>query len=200
MASPWFDVTPALLPKDWSSGTLAFLPKPGKSSTSPADLRPIALLEPTGKSLMRIVAKEMMNEAWPSMHGFPQFAYVPGRGCDDAIERVLAHCSTVRSDAKMFQYSLHQAAAGQPSNELFGGLLLSLDLTKAFDMVNRPKLFSALASFGVSPTKINFLPSNLNTEVKRDASGLPEESVRGAVLLLVFGPYTSPRYLQMPVS
>ena len=35
------------LPKCWSHGELTFLPKPGKKGCTPAEFRPIALLEPT---------------------------------------------------------------------------------------------------------------------------------------------------------
>ena len=55
----------ACTPQQWSSGTLALLVKPGKSGNHPSDLRPIVLLEPTGKAVLGLVASQIQPELTP---------------------------------------------------------------------------------------------------------------------------------------
>ena len=85
------------LPACWSNGTLTFLCKPGKSGRSPAELRPIALLEPSGKTVMGLIACRLLQSLSPRLFRLPQFAYLPCRGGEQAIMRVRQHCSDVRS-------------------------------------------------------------------------------------------------------
>ena len=85
----WFN--DGTLPQAWSMGHLVFLPKPGRSGGRPQDLRPISLLEPTGKTIMGLAAKLIYQEASWFLHTAPQFAYLSGRGCNDAITRVIQH-------------------------------------------------------------------------------------------------------------
>lgn len=142
------------LPKCWSGGVLTFLNKPGKSGRSPADLRPIALLEPTGKMVMGLIASQLMQSLSSRLFRLPQFAYLPRRGGDEAIARVRQHCFNVRELLHSLRFDIHRAAQSTPGPDVAGGLILSLDLTKAFDSVLRSKLFQALHSLGADPTTI----------------------------------------------
>ena len=84
----WLRSTPSMTGELWGRGTLHFLCKPKKKCDSPDSLRPIALLEPTGKAIMGIMSREMMAEMWDRLCILPQFAYMHNRDCNDAIARV----------------------------------------------------------------------------------------------------------------
>ena len=79
------------------------------------------------------------------------------RSSDDALERVLGHCRMVRDELELYKRKIHQRAAGLEQPELVGGIILSLDLTKAFDVVSRDKLFQAMRRIGIHEHKIAFL-------------------------------------------
>ena len=145
----WCNQADDQLPEQWSQGTLVFLPKPHKRCHAPCDLRPISLLEPTGKATLSIFATRVMQVVRRHLIVLPQFAYMACRTCTDAISRVLTHIDGVKHDLQMVQYKHHQTAFSDDNISLWGGLMLSLDLSKAFDMVQRPLLFKALADFGV---------------------------------------------------
>ena len=147
----------ARLPTQWGTGTLTFLVKPNKRGTHPNELRPIALLEPTGKIMMGLIARRILNEAWHHLCQLPQFAYLPGRGCNEAIIRLADHCRAIRELTADLQYPIHNLAAGRASAELSGGLLISLDMSKAFDTVPRQKLFDSLHQIGISSEIIHIL-------------------------------------------
>ena len=157
----WSDT--ARFPPSWSNGELTFLPKPGKPGRHPSELRPIALLEPTGKTVMGLLANNIMTEALPYLCQFPQLAYLPGRGCAEAVQQMSTHCQQVRALLNQHSYPIHQRAAGLTMPGLHGGLLISLDLTKAFDMVPRFHLFDSLTQCGISSALIEFLKSIYST-------------------------------------
>ena len=149
----------ASLPASWSQGHLCFLSKTKSRTQRPQDLRPIALLEPCGKVLMGCLSRQLHEQLWPILRGLPQFAYVPGRGCDDALHRIALHCLEVRDCIDTFKFAVHQQSTGTLPGALGGGLLLSLDLSKAFDAVRRSQLFTGLAKLGISSDLLNFLKS-----------------------------------------
>ena len=79
------------LPTCWSEGVLTFLCKPGKSGRSPTELRPIALLEPSGKTVMGMLAYRLMQTVSTRLLRLPQLAYLSMRGSEEAIMRVRKH-------------------------------------------------------------------------------------------------------------
>ena len=128
---------------------MIYLSKPGKAPNSPSGLRPISLLDPMGKVLMNCFGTKMRQQAQHLLNQFPQFAYLPGRSTNDAIRRVLSHCEQFRTCVNMLQHRIHRQALGV-EQQLMGGLIMSLDLSRAFDTVPRQKLFSALQSVGIT--------------------------------------------------
>jgi len=136
---------------------LTFLCKPGKSGRTPAELRPIALLEPTGKAVMGLLAHRLFHSVSSRLLRLPQLAYLPLRGSDEAICRVRKHCSDVCDMLHLLRFDIHRAANDTPGPDAAGGLLLSLDLTKAFDSVLRSKLFHALESLGADSQTLDML-------------------------------------------
>ena len=145
------------LPRAWSDAFLTFLPKPGGSGGDPAMLRPISLLEPSGKVILGLAAKCLLKESWWLLQMVPQYAYLPRRGCADAIGRLMDHLRRVRNRLIQLQYPVHRAATGEPTPTLYGGLIISLDLSKAFDQVNRALLFQGLSDMQVSSDLIALL-------------------------------------------
>ena len=156
---PWFHqwCWDGDFPIEWSKGHLTLLPKPGRRCTMPSDLRPIALLEPTGKVVLGLLSQTLLQESWWLLQTLPQFAYLPDRSCYDAILKVLTHCFEVRQRINSYRYRHHLAASGTSLPTLFGGLLLSLDLSRAFDEVNRGKLFHSLHEIGITPALVTLL-------------------------------------------
>ena len=147
------------LPGVWGQGYLCFLPKAAKRNHHPRDLRPIALLEPSGKTIMGMASKHLHDQLWPTLQGLPQFAYLPGRGADEALSRIASFCRAVRDTIEAHHYPVHQQAFGLQPGELGGGLLLSLDLSKAFDTVCRKRLFMGLQRLGVKDSLLCLLKS-----------------------------------------
>ena len=144
-------------PKCWGSGTLALLVKPGKRGQHPSELRPIALLEPTSKVAMGLIATALQTTMRQVLCRLPLFAYLGGRGTEDAIHRVVLHCTAVRARMKSFDYPIHRMIAGEQPSALEGGLSFCLDLTRAFDTVDRPKLFDGLTRLGIDPNLVLLL-------------------------------------------
>eukprot|EP00435_Cladocopium_sp_Y103_P000521 s4664_g1.t1 len=145
------------LPQAWSRGHLVLLPKPGRACQKPSDLRPISLLEPVGKVVLGLIAQHLLHDTWHILRTLPQYAYLPGRGCTDAIFRVQAHCKAIRTSLQHFRYRIHSSAAGIHCPSLLGGLLVSLDMSRAFDEVCRAPLFECLHQMGVAAAVIDTL-------------------------------------------
>ena len=144
------------LPRQWNTGTLCLLPKHVRRSHLPQDLRPITLLEPCGKALLGTLASHLFDAIGGTLCSVPQHAYLPGRSTEDALARIFRHCDVVRNLCNSQRYPLQQFARGQHPGHLTGGLLVTLDLSKAFDMVPRGRLFKCLADLGVPTVLIDF--------------------------------------------
>jgi exonuclease III len=144
-------------PDSWSTGTIAMLVKPGKSGRHPSELRPIALLEPTGKTVMGLLTTAIQQQIQPFMNRLPQFAYAVGRGTEDAIHRLTEHCRRVRITLQNFCHPIHNLKQGRDLPSVVGGMTLCLDLTRAFDTVHRQRLFHSLEKLGISSNLISLL-------------------------------------------
>ena len=145
------------LPSEWSAGTIVFIPKAGKPLTHPEFLRPIALIEPTSKAVLGCLSRHLLREAWDDMCQLPQFAYLRHRGCAEALLKVRQHCTQIRDQKFHHQYGIHQRAAGLRQLPLLGGLMVCLDLTRAFDCVDRNDLLCALRHFNISADLIQLV-------------------------------------------
>ena len=150
-------------PETWGMGSLAMLVKPGKPGRHPAELRPIALLEPAGKVAMGLLNTAIQQQIGHVLNRLPQFAYARGRGTEDAIHRLVFHCKQVRDALTSFSYPVHRMQQGQELPALVGGMTLCLDLTRAFDTVRRSHLFRGMEQLGVTKDLINFLKCVYNT-------------------------------------
>eukprot|EP00435_Cladocopium_sp_Y103_P018388 s1539_g4.t1 len=164
------------LPRAWSQGHLCFLPKPNKKCHAAADLRPITFLDPCGKTLFGVFSDELHSQVWPYLRGLPQYAYLPGRGTEDALHRIATCCREVRDLLDSQKFVIHNRASDNEQYNLVGGIMLSLDLSQAFDVVDRPALYAGLASLGVSDSLLSFLKSVYScTSYKFDHRGHQRE-------------------------
>ena len=136
------------LPSETTDCQLALLPKPGRPSRRPQDLRPLGLQDPSSKILACTLRDKIAQYAVPWLRDKPQFAYVPGRSIDEAILRVCTNCDRIKATLKASQPTVHTRRSGFISSGCSGGALLSLDLSRAFDALPRWALAASLRSAG----------------------------------------------------
>jgi len=153
----WWSFSPPIIPASWRHGWLFLIPKPLKPPVSPGNLRPLALQEPVGKAIIGLLIHLAMQEAKQHLTLYPIWAYLENRSTLEAIRRVCSHCEHVRRLVKMHRSTPHTRAQAHPRSGLYGGLQLCLDLQRAFDCVDRCRLFSKLSLLGINPAIIQLL-------------------------------------------
>lgn len=129
-------------PEELITGILTPLPKPGKKKGPPENLRPIILLS----VLRKILAICLIRRTWEKLSSripLEQAAYQPGRS---TTEQVLA--------VKL----LAEKAIISQNYEIY---LLLLDMSKAFDTVNRKILFEKL-ELVLDPDELHLLDVLVN--------------------------------------
>ena len=139
------------LPAEIADCELSLLPKPGKVSRRPQDLRPLGLQNPSAKVYAIILRNRLLEVVHRRLLLSTQYAYCPGKSIDQAISRVAQHCYLVRERVKAGVLSVHQRRSGCKESTCYGGIMISLDLSRAFDCLTRQALASALASANVPP-------------------------------------------------
>eukprot|EP00435_Cladocopium_sp_Y103_P069123 s396_g32.t1 len=103
-------------------------------------------------------------------------AFVTGRGTEDALHRIATCCREVRDLLDSQKFVIHNRACDNEQFNLVGGIMLSLDLSQAFDVVDRPALYEGLASLGVTTSLLSFLKSVYScTSYKFDHRGHQRE-------------------------
>ena len=119
-------------------------------------MRPIGLMCPSSKALAGALRQKMMAQMMELLRWLPQFAYAPGRGTLIRVHRHFLEVGDIIRDNRVNRFQKHQGKQAKPC---CGGISMSLDLSKAFDKVHRPKLYSSLADNGVDHTTIAVLQS-----------------------------------------
>ena len=141
-------------PNTWTDSWIAWLTKPHKTPDRPANLRPIALQDAGGKS----IAKALQGKAAPwvanALATLPQYAYVKGRLLETAVLRAVGHCRKVRASLAKGTTNIRSRWEGRAPIACFGGALLALDLSQAFDRVDRRKLCDSLEASGMPSTLV----------------------------------------------
>ncbi|CAE7565504.1 X-element\ORF2, partial [Symbiodinium microadriaticum] len=131
-------------PSLWCDSWLVWLNKVGKQGRSPDELRPIALQDTGGKIVSKHLASLLRPSVVQALREYPQFAYYPGRCLASALARVTAHCDRIRHLLKEHRSDLYSRRLGKKALPCYGGLMLALDLSKAFDRVSRSDLDLAM--------------------------------------------------------
>ena len=136
-----------------TSSSISRLPKPTKKPDKPASLRPI-VIAPEGKVLAGFVRKQLKPALKAAMAEVSQFGFVPGFGTEEAICKALTHVDEARARAKQSQ---GHAGRGHRGLKMRGSLTLSVDMSKAFDMVDRRRLREALELAAADPFLIDLV-------------------------------------------
>ena len=85
-----------------------------QKDTQHRNFEPITLLEPTSKALLGVLSRHLLANVFDRLCRLPQFAYLSGRGTEDAICRVRDHCSRVRALFELNQYYIQHRALNMP--------------------------------------------------------------------------------------
>ena len=137
-----------------TSSSISWLPKPPKKPDKPASLRPIGVIAPEGKVLAGHLRKRLKPTLQAAMSEVTQFGFVPGRGTEEAICKALTHVDEARGRARHMQ---RQAGRGHGGITLKGSLTFSVDMSKAFDMVDRRRLRESLELADADPYLIDLV-------------------------------------------
>ena len=167
----WWNVSPPYIPDCWRDGWLLMIPKPAKPASAPSNLRPLALQEPIGKAIMGILNQLLLQQCRIHLIQWPLWAYIPQRSTQDALRRVVQHCMAVRTLINSQRPNVYLRANSVVRHAVCGGFQLFLDLERAFDNVDRVKLFSRLYELDVDSSLITLLTawhSNTRYHVGKD--------------------------------
>ena len=67
------------------------------------------------------------------LQDLPQHAYLPYRSTSSAVSKALSHCYQIRCLLQSQNINIHNSRERHKKRELVGGLVLSVDLSRAFD-------------------------------------------------------------------
>lgn len=120
-----------MLPDSMNEALIVVIIKPGKDRLHCGSYRPISLLNNDAKILAKVLALRLQMIIL-SLISPDQSGFMPGRSTFDNIRRLYLH--------------IHDA----PTRGR-GGLVLSLDILKAFDTVSWPFLWETMTWLGLGP-------------------------------------------------
>ena len=169
-----------MIPKDWKKVNVALIPK-GQGA-----FRPIALIETIYKILERIIKQRFWaacEQAQGAVFSGDNFAYQRGKGCEQALDWVLAALDDSR----------------RTKNPL---AVLALDIGKFYDEVDFTAIIAAMQSYSFPQQIVNLVydklhdsPITINTPWGKAPTfkrkiGLEQGSILSTILcLLVLDPY-----------
>ncbi|CAE7590378.1 Pol [Symbiodinium sp. CCMP2456] len=102
------------------------------------------LMSPDTKALLVIIKKHANPYVQERLRQHPQYAYRQGASTADPILRGSSHCSSVRKALALCSTDLTSKILAKAQPQLCGGLMLSLDLHKAFDSLAFSEMYLAL--------------------------------------------------------
>ena len=155
----WWSSSPPQIPQSWKDSWLYFIPKPGKPNHHPSQMRPISLMEPLGKLVLGLIASLIQHSLGPILTCSPHFGFMPNRGAIDAIQRVASHSRAIRALVGSQRRSVIQQMTNTPKLTFCGGLSLFIDMSRAFDCLNRCILFDHLFALGTPPELVQLVAS-----------------------------------------
>ena len=127
----------------------------------------------------RSVAKALRDQLEVQVTGLlaslPQYAYIKGKAIDECICRVVSFCSSVRCAIKAGVESVHARREGQAPSQCYGGIMVGIDLSRAFDTLDRPVLLRTLRFAQVSGPLQRILLEVHNQCKYRDRLGAYED-------------------------
>ena len=153
----WWIGEQPFIPKWFKDSWMILIPKPHKPPVHPRALRPLALQEPLGKSVVGLLASQAQVALMPIITPWPIWSYLPSRSTQDALLRVTMHCRDIRKlliGQRSTPFTREQKTA---RFKIAGGISIFLDIERAFDMVCRPQLFSKLVTLGIPESVAHLL-------------------------------------------
>ncbi|OLQ07838.1 putative 149 kDa protein [Symbiodinium microadriaticum] len=159
VVSPWltrFLRSAQQIPQVWKDTWLSLLPKVA-TPTLPRQLRPLGISEISGRIVCGLIQDQLRPYVENFLSNEPQFAYMANRSTDQALLRVLLHCTEGRRmcepqvyDLRQARFSCSQSRSSSASKQARGGAIqLSLDLTQAFDRLEWGLISDALIAASV---------------------------------------------------
>ncbi|CAE7607346.1 unnamed protein product [Symbiodinium natans] len=146
---------------------------PSAESQPKGSSRPIGVISVPGKVLAGAVKTRIAPALQVSSQLQPQFAYIRQRGVRDAIAKACQHLDFAQQLRQEHRRDLHKSQRGARQAQLSGALTISVDLSKAFDSVNRHELLAALDRLGTDPvTKELVVQLHSETSYNMGTSGL----------------------------
>ena len=140
---------------------MCFIPKPSKPAITPGNLRPLGIIRPDGKGLAGACRDLLKPVTEAHLRDIPQFAYQPHRGLSDALGRAIQHVTDVRAACKRHRRTRRELKLGIGKTQLEGGICFALDLSQAFDMVDRADLIATLEQAHAETAVIDLVASLL---------------------------------------
>ena len=140
---------------------MCFIPKPSKPATTPGNLRPLGIIRPDGKGLAGACRDLLKPITEARLRDIPQFAYQPHRGLSDALGRAIQHVTDVRAACKRHRRTRRELKLGIGKTQLEGGICFALDLSQAFDMVDRADLIATLEQAHADTAVVDLVASLL---------------------------------------
>ena len=145
----WWSHDTPWIPVSWRSGWLQLIPKPNKPPVRPANLRPLAMMCPLGKAVMGLLIQMASRQADDEFRRWPIWAFMAHRSTQDPLAKVALHCRAARQLVLSQRSTPHSRAMQTHRMPICGGLQVFIDLERAFDSVNRVKLFQKLSTLGI---------------------------------------------------
>ena len=145
------------LPIEWSKVQIAWLPKPNKSPTAPANLRTIGLMGGDTKACLQILKFHADPYVQQALGSVPQYAYRAQASTADPLLRASLRCNDLRNLLAACNDDLTARLAGQQCAPVVGGMMASLDLSKAFDSITHSEMYESFLATGMPTSLAGFL-------------------------------------------
>ena len=72
-----------------------------RSGNCPANRGALAMQEPVGKAILKILTRQLQEAVFPLLSTFPEMTDLKMQDTQDAISRILAHCNNVKQLMKV---------------------------------------------------------------------------------------------------
>ena len=139
------------IPQTWRNSWLALIPKVSRP-TIPRQLRPIGLTEVSGRITAGVIQTRLRPYVQLYLKNLPQYAYLPERSTHDAIHRAQAHCQAIFRACRGRDTSVLEKYRGKTDKKQpTAGLQFSLDLSQAFDRMERHFLVESMQDAAIPP-------------------------------------------------
>ena len=145
------------VPGQWCEVQLAWLPKPYKTPCIPSNLRNIGIMATDTKTFMTVLKNLILPHVKAGFFEIPQFAYRLHAGMPHAIMCGAHHCRLVRDAVAHARSDATSRLTGLSTTGLRGGIMLSLDLAKAFDSVTFQEMYVSLRECNVDDSVARLL-------------------------------------------